>query len=143
MGPAGTVLPSRIVGAGRPQWKSAYPQVNLLRHAIEAGWPRRGTRLSAEHESAATPEAAGAQRQTQYFTCRTAQREGCRWCISMRSDGRQWCWPDRLFDGDIAMKIVVSALIALSVLASIAGPASVSNGSELLTRIGVEELTTL
>ncbi len=23
-----------------------------MRHAIEAGWPRRGTRLGAEHESA-------------------------------------------------------------------------------------------
>jgi len=33
----------------------------LLRHAIEAEWPRRGTRLGAEHESAAPPQAAGAQ----------------------------------------------------------------------------------
>ena len=29
--------------------------------AIDADWPRRGTRLGAEHESAATPQAAGAQ----------------------------------------------------------------------------------
>jgi hypothetical protein len=34
--------------------------VHFVRHAIEAGWPRRGTRLGAEHESAVTPEAAGA-----------------------------------------------------------------------------------
>ena len=39
----------------------------LLRHAIEAGWPRRGTRLGAEHESAAPPQAAGAK------TCRKQQ----------------------------------------------------------------------
>jgi hypothetical protein len=35
----------------------------LLRNfapAIEAEWPRRGTRLGAKHESAATPEGAGA-----------------------------------------------------------------------------------
>ena len=33
----------------------------VLRHAIEAGRPRRGTRLGAQHESAATPKAAGAK----------------------------------------------------------------------------------
>src|SRR5436853_6589914 len=30
--------------------------VHSLRHAIEAEWPRRGTRLGAEHESAATAQ---------------------------------------------------------------------------------------
>ena len=32
-----------------------------LASAIEAEWPRRGTRLGAQHESAAPPQAAGAQ----------------------------------------------------------------------------------
>ena len=35
-----------------------------ITEAIEAGWPRRGTRLGAQHESAATPKAAGAISQT-------------------------------------------------------------------------------
>jgi hypothetical protein len=36
--------------------------------------------------------------------------------------GRKWCRPARFSEGDIVMKIIVSALILLSVLAGIAGP---------------------
>src|SRR2546423_1807994 len=55
----------------------------LVRHAIEAEWPRRGTRLGgASHESAATPQAAGAptgakKKKTQLRTTRAiGTREG-------------------------------------------------------------------
>ena len=93
--------------------------------------------LGAEYESAVTPE-VGARKQTQNFTCRTAQQECCQWCISMRSDGRQWCCPDRLLDGDTAMKMIVSALVALTVLAGIAAPASAFDAKSLYGQLDRE-----
>jgi hypothetical protein len=46
---------------------------HLLRHAIEAGWPRRGTRLGAEHESAA-PRSGGRQTSTKKLQQGVSQR---------------------------------------------------------------------
>ena len=75
----------------------------------------RKTRLGAEHESAATPETAGPEAGP------TSSRAGAFLCTAMDDNGvAQIAYSD----GDIVMKIIVSAVIALSVLAGIAAPAS-------------------
>ena len=64
------------------------PQLYAMRSKSEG--PRRGTRLGAQHESAATPQAADAHKTNPTSramrlsdfqnVCCTALREGCGWC---------------------------------------------------------------
>jgi len=84
----------------------------------------RKTRLGAEHESAATPETAGPEAGP--TSSRAVHHSanvpgGAFLCTAMDDNGvAQIAYSD----GDIVMKIIVSAVIALSVLAGIAAPAS-------------------
>jgi hypothetical protein len=110
---------------GRVRLPFALDGRDRIREAIEAEWPRRGNadrcgaRERGDAGSGGRPEADPTISRAVHHSANVAG--GAFLCTAMDDNGVAQIANS---DGDIVMKIIVSAVIALSVLAGIAAPAS-------------------